>query len=138
MPMKLHRTLQTWLHELNEEVTLISSPDLNSEANNHLISFGVSECDLTEWGKESVNNFILGCRDLHAIKTNSVPMQFYCWFDEQAGQLRLSAVSSKHNKLPFRCKLNVCELSEMIDGLFNNDSGLYSKNAKLNIWCSGI
>jgi len=138
MPMKLHCTLKTWLNELNEEVSLINSSDLDDEANNHLVTFGASESDLTEWGKESVSNFILGCRDLYATKTNSLPMQFYCWFDEQASQLRISAVSSEHNKLPFRCQLNVCDLSEMVQGLFNNDSGLYSKRAKLNIWCSGI
>ena len=138
MPMKLHRTLQTWLDELNEEVTLISSSDLNQEANEHLITFGVSENELAVWGKESVTSFILGCRDVHATKTNSVPMQFYCWFDELAGQLRISAVSRMHNKLPFKCKLNICELPEMVQGLFNNDSGVYSKNAKLNVWCSGI
>jgi hypothetical protein len=138
MPMKLHRTLQTWLDELNEEVSLINSADLNHEANEHLITFGVSESELAVWGKESVNNFILGCRDVHASKTKSVPMQFYCWFDELDSQLRISTVSSMHNKLPFKCKLNICELPEMVQGLFNNDSGLYSTNAKLNVWCSGI
>jgi len=25
-----------------------------------------------------------------------------------------------------------------VQGLFNNDSGVYNKNAKLNVWCSGI
>jgi hypothetical protein len=138
MPMKLHRTLKTWLHELNDEVSFINSSDLNTDANNHLVTFGVSESDLTEWGKESVSNFILGCRDLYSTKTNSIPMRFYCWFDELSSQLRISAISNQHNKLPFGCELNVCDLSEMVQGLFNNDGGLYSKNAKLNLWCSGI
>jgi len=138
MSMKLHSSLQVWLDELIEEVSLINSPDLNYEANEHLITFDVSESELAAWGKESVNNFILGCRDVYASKTNAVPMQFYCWFDELASQLRISAVSSRHNKLPFRCKLNLCELPEMVQGLFNNDCGLYNTNTKLNVWCSGI
>lgn len=85
-------------------------------------------------GKESVIKFVFDCKDLYVTKADSIPIKFYCWFDELSSQLRLSAISSQHNKLPFGCQLNVCDLSEIVHGLFNNDSGLYSKNAKLYIW----
>lgn len=33
------------------------------------------------------------------------PMILYCWFDEQAVQLRFSLVSAHHHALPFGCRL---------------------------------
>lgn len=136
--MRLPSTLQTWLDELDDEVVLLHSSNLNSEANHNIVTFGISEDNLREWGLESINNFILACRDMYATRTNSIPMQFYCWFDQQAGQLRISAVSSEHNKLPFGCQLNVCDLSEVMQGFLNNNNGLGGEHDKLNVWCCSI
>ena len=36
-------------------------------------------------------------------------MVFYCWFEEQSSQLRLSLVSARHNRLPFGAQSEVTD-----------------------------
>lgn len=138
MSIKIHHTLKTWLAELEHEVRLLHSTDLKDEAQKNLVTFGVSACALDEWGEESILNFISGCKSLYASKTNGTSMQFYSWFDEQASQLRVSAVSSCHGKLPFGCELSLCTLAEIVNCLYTHDSGLYDKEHRLKVWCSDI
>lgn len=35
------------------------------------------------------------------------PMLFYCWFDQQAAQLRFSLVSASYNHLPFGSEIHI-------------------------------
>ncbi len=137
MSMKMHSTLEKWLAELEKETVILASDEINEEARCNMVSFGFNEDLLQEWGKESVNKFIHGCADLYRSKSGGLNMVFYSWFDEQAGQIRISAVSQMHGKLPFGCKLKLSELTQVVDGIFSNNSGVYTKGA-LDVWCQNI
>ena len=125
---------------------LINSPNQRLHRTNfrcHLLcknthkSFGFNHDLLKEWGKESVNKFIKGCADLYSKKSNELAMVFYAWYDEQAGQIRISAVSQIHGKLPFKCKLNDAKLCEVVNGLYAEDSGRFTKG-ELDVWQQNI
>ena len=133
----MHKTLKNWLEELEEETAIVSSADINEEANGNMVTFGFNQNMLSEWKKDSVIEFLTNCYNLYSSKSNDLKMVFYSWFDEQAGQIRISAVNQKHGKLPFGCELNKVELEELVNGFYSNDSGLHS-NHKLNIWQQSI
>ena len=133
----MHSTLEKWLAELEEETVIIGSGEINEEARCNMVSFGFSESLLQEWGKESVNKFIHGCADIYRRKSGAFNMIFYSWFDEQAGLIRMSAVSRTHGKLPFSCELKLSELMQVVDGIFSNSSGVYT-NGALAVWCQNI
>lgn len=129
----MNETLEKWIDELGDELELINSPEVNTEANNNMYTFGIKP----EWGKDSVTTFINQCSEIYASKTNGQPMWFYSWYDDQAFQLRISAVSQSHKKLPFRCKLNSVSLSQVAQDAFNNNNGITSQG-KLNVWQTNI
>ena len=133
----MHSTLEKWLAELEEVTVILASDEINVEASCNMVSFGFNEDLLQKWGKESVNKFIHGCADLYERKSGGLNMVLYSWFDEQASQIRISAVSQTHGKLPFGCKLKLSELNQVIDGIYSNNSGLYTKGA-LDVWCQNI
>ncbi|MFV1922521.1 MAG: hypothetical protein ACMZ63_07960 [Methylotenera sp.] len=133
----MHSTLNKWLIELEEETVIVTSTNINEEAHGNMVTFGFNQNLLTEWGKESVSNFIKGCADLYSKKSNDLAMVFYSWFDEQASQIRISAVSQSHGKLPFKCKLNRVKLNEVVNGIYAGDSGLFTKG-ELDVWQQNI
>lgn len=65
-------------------------------------------------------------------------MTFYCWLDELAKQIRMSAVSQSHEQLPFRCSINSLALIPFSNSLAVRISGVYSSEEKLNVWQSQI
>ncbi|MBM7073113.1 hypothetical protein JQC92_13930 [Shewanella sp. 202IG2-18] len=91
----MHHQLNQWLKELDEEVTVISSNDINEEASANMLSFGCSEDSLKEWGKESLCEFLEACSEIYSSKSNDLQMILYVWLDEMAGQFRISAVSEQ-------------------------------------------
>lgn len=133
----MHGTLKKWLEELEDETEIISSSEINEEAHCNMVAFGVNQGLLQEWGKDSVSEFLNECANLYKRKSNGLGMVFYSWFDEQAGQIRISAVSQTHGKLPFGCKLNQTSLSHLVDGFYADDSGLFTAKA-LNVWQQSI
>ncbi|GGZ11338.1 hypothetical protein [Shewanella fodinae] len=133
----MHATLEKWLEELEEETVILASDEINEEARCNMVSFGFNDELLQEWGKDSVNEFLRGCAALYQRKNGGLNMVFYSWFDEQAGQIRISAVSQAHGKLPFACKLKLSELTQVVEGIFSNNSGVYTKGA-LDVWCQNI
>jgi hypothetical protein len=52
-------------------------------------------------------------RQLRAQRGSHYPMQFYCWHDAQAMQLRFSLVSAAA-ALPFGCTLHLADLSVIV------------------------
>jgi hypothetical protein len=129
----MHSTLNKWLEELEEETIVLTSNDINIEATGNMVMFNF-DCDLLKvWGKGSVAEFICACADLYSRKTNGYSMFFYSWFDEQASQFRISAVSQCYGEPPFGCKLNNVSLCELVNGIYAKDSGLYTREA-LDIW----
>jgi len=136
MSENMHSTLSKWLEEL-EETKISTSEQINDEARANMVSFSFNEGLLQEWGKESLTEFLHGCANLYQLKSNDLKMVFYSWFDEQAGQVRISAVSQVHGTLPFSCRLNSTNLTELVNCIYSNDSGLYTKGV-LDVWCQNI
>ena len=133
----IHSTLNNWLEELEKETVIVTSESINEEAHGNMVTFGFTQNLLKEWGKESVGNFIKCCAELYSKKCNSLAMVFYSWYDEQSGQIRISAVSQSHDKLPFKCKLNRVNLNELVNVFFTDDSGLFTKG-ELDVWQQSI
>lgn len=128
----MHNMLRQWLIEL-EEMVLLCAEDIHQEAKQNMVSFDFNQNLLIEWSEDSVIELISECANLYYRKSGISEMLFYAWFDEQAGQIRISAVSQSHEKLPFICKLNQVTLNELVNGVYADDSGLYTKG-KLDIW----
>ena len=133
----MHSTLNKWLEELEEEISIVASNEIDEEANGNMVTYGFNRDSLEDWEKESVVDFLAGCAEVYRTKSSGIAMVFYSWFDEQAGQIRISSVSQAHKKLPFGCKLNSTDLSQVVNGLFVEDSGLYTKGV-LDVWCQNI
>lgn len=133
----MHRTLSNWIKELEEETEITTSNVVNDEARLNMVSFGITENQLNEWGRESVNEFLKNCSNIYRQKSKEKKLIFYAWLDEQASQIRISAVSEIHNKPPFGCPLNAISLDQFIKNLFENKSGLYTKGV-LDVWCKNI
>lgn len=129
----MHNTLKIWLTELEEETVIVYSEDINQEANQNMVSFGCDQALLIEWGKDSVIEFIAECADLYRRKSDISKMLFYSWFDQQIGKIRISAVDKRYGILPFGCQLNKVNLNELVNGIYADDSGLFT-NGKLDIW----
>lgn len=134
----MHHTLQTWLDELSEEFEINFSASVEEQANVNMLTFGMSETNLQGWGKESLRDFVLGCRDLFQKKCCGQPMLLYSWYDEQAGQLRLSAISPAHKNPPFECPIECVEMGFFVENIFTDTSGLNTENARLFVWTSTI
>ena len=134
----MHSIFQKWIDEMNDEVIIVQSTDINEEAIENMMTFGLSTESVHSFGRDSVEEFLLNCRDIYKSKNNKEPMVFYSWLDEQSGQLRTSAVSSRHNKLPFECKYEKCDLESMISVLFTRISGLFDEAVCLKVWQSNI
>ncbi len=97
-----------WLEEVaNDSLTVdISQEGLLSECRENLRTFSISQSQAEVTTVEDVLNFLSGImqareRQINARSGPTNPMIFYCWFDEQASQLRFSLVSTWHNRLPF-------------------------------------
>ena len=133
----MHRTLNKWLEELEKETTVVTSNEINEEANSNMVTFGFSQDSIEDWDKDSVVDFLAGCAEVYRIKSDGIAMVFYSWFDQQAGQIRISAVNQVHDKLPFKCKLRQVSLNEMVNGIYAENTGL-SNNGVLDVWQQNI
>lgn len=130
----MHSTLNEWLTELEDEIELITSDDINVEANSNMVTFGVNESIFKDWGESSVIAFLSGCADLYQAKSQGINMVFYSWYDDMSGQLRISAVSQKHESLPFRCKLNTVCLDKLVGGICSETDN----EGNLDVWRRSI
>jgi hypothetical protein len=124
---------EKWILELPEELDLIQSSEVNEEARSNMFTFGIDET----WSNKDIVNFISKCAEVYASKNTLQPMWFYSWYDDQAFQLRLSAVSQEHKKLPFGCTLKQVAIEDIAQDVINQTNGLM-KNNKLNIWQTNI
>ena len=122
-----------WLLELEKELEIVSLDDIKEEARTNMFAFGVSEALLKDSSEQAMIDFLSSCADIYKQKSINLKMVFYSWFDEQAGQVRMSAVSRVFGKLPFGCKLNVSDLNKVANGIYTGDSSLYTKGV-LDVW----
>jgi hypothetical protein len=117
---------------------LCISDKVLEEARENLFYFGPAESELPSLTAPSVEAWLHAVlaskrRQLLAKRGHHYPMQFYCWHDAQASQLRFSLVSAAA-ALPFGCALRLVELSAVVQeflaqeylvfdvNLFNPDS----------------
>ncbi len=62
----MHNTLKKWLAELEEEIVIIYSKDINQEARQNMVSFGFNQNLLIKWQKDSVIEFIIEFANLYS------------------------------------------------------------------------
>ncbi|CAH1385460.1 hypothetical protein [Candidatus Nitrotoga sp. M5] len=134
----MDKTLKLWLDELSEEIIVDHSPSIGEQASANMVTFSITEDNLKEWGRESIRDFILASRDLYESNSAGRSMLFYCWYDEQAGQLRFSSISSEHKMPPFQCDITYVELDFLIEKIFASNSGLFTEDKKLYLWSSNL
>ncbi len=97
-----------WLEEVaNDPVTINTSDEgLLSECRENLWTFSLSQNEAEATSADDAVTFLASImqfreRQIKARPGPITPMIFYCWFDEQASQLRFSLVSASHKQLPF-------------------------------------
>ncbi len=97
-----------WLEEVaNDPLTVdASEKGLLPECQENFWTFSISQSQTEVTTVEDVLDFLSDVmqareRQVYARSGPINPMVFYCWFDEQASQLRFSLVSASHDRLPF-------------------------------------
>ena len=122
--------LEKSILEMKEEIKLQSSPDENEEAQRNMWSQYISD----EFSFEDIEEYLTRCKGIYWAKNLNGPKIFYAWYDEMAGQLRISAVSVKDVSLSFKCNIQFVELTDFINATLAKASGLYKTPNALNVW----
>ncbi|GIU34326.1 hypothetical protein TUM4644_35550 [Shewanella colwelliana] len=130
--------LKQWVSELEGEVEILRSDEINDEANANMNAFGISDEMMDSLSEEELSNFIQKCAHVYAQKTKGILTTFYCWYDDQAFQVRVGCVSEKHGKLPFGCKIQSIDLDELIANFKVGVNGLFTENEALFVWQKSI
>ena len=133
----MNEELEKILAELNDEIVLSESSDINDEAHANMVSIGIGEENRNTWSKQDIEIILSKCADLYSSKNKGSPKQFYSWLDEMADQLRVSAVSLNHGRLPFGSKTEICSLEKLSDCVVSGKSGIYDTGI-LNVWAKNI
>ena len=97
-----------WLCEI-ESASLEWEGERDALAVHNMQMLGMSQAELGEQSASELTTFIETARRVFAAKLAGAtrPMLFYAWFDEMAGQLRISAtVGHSWQDLPFACRLD--------------------------------
>ncbi|UOQ52002.1 hypothetical protein [Hymenobacter cellulosivorans] len=86
--------------------------DVNKEALSNQHSMSLTAEQAGQLTTENLHRMMLGImgakrQQLLAQRGQSYPMQFYCWHDEQAAQLRFSLISASAAALPFGCPVRL-------------------------------
>jgi len=103
-----------------------SASDLLREARGNLRVFSTSQAEAATLQLQDVIQALHNIITAHAQQLleqygNTHPMVFYCWMDEQAGQLRFSLVSAFHQKLPFSCTVKIVEqLADVVSAFLHS------------------
>lgn len=97
-----------WLEEVASDPLMVNKSEegLLFECRENLWTFAISQSQVEAITVEDVLYFLSAVmqareRQIKARPEPINPMIFYCWFDDQASQLRFSLVSTSHNRLPF-------------------------------------
>jgi len=110
----------TWLPEVIADEVTICADAINHEALQNMWTFTLTREQATRITPTDVEDFLRAViisrrnwlRGRHVLPGQ---MRFYCWFDEQAGQLRFSMVSACHRRLPFACQVvDAAEVSHVV------------------------
>ncbi len=111
---------------------LHTSGNVLEEANENLFYLGLAESGLSLLTapavKEWLKKVLAGKRQqLQQQRGSQYPMQFYCWHDAQAMQLRFSLVSAAA-KLPFSCPLRLVGLSVVVQEFLTQKYLIFDEN----------
>lgn len=105
-----------WLVEIADTPLTVdaSGSGLEREALNNQWGFSFTQEQVQGLKAEDVSAFLCGVVDIYHRQLLErfgweVPCVFYCWFDEQASELRFSLVSASHGSLPFGCPIEVVD-----------------------------
>lgn len=133
----MRQSLVTWLRELDTEFKFSCDPEMNSQACANTHAFSWNQEDRLALTDDDVGEFLRGCASIVLSKAPLLDAVFYSWVDDQAGQLRFSAVVGSNADLPFGCTVRVSTLEEIADDLRRMDTGL-SHGLPLNVWTQRI
>ena len=106
--------------------------DAREEAQENLFYFGLTGAELASCTAPVVEAGLAAVlagkrQQLLALRGDSYAMQFYCWHDAQASQLRFSLVSAAA-PLPFGCPLQLVELSVVVQQFLSQDYLIFEEN----------
>ncbi len=93
-----------WLPEVLSDEVVVNCADILAEARGNLWSFALNPEQAAALSRNRVADFVgavVEARGRWLSAHGASPMLFYCWYEEQASQLRLSLVSKTHGCLPF-------------------------------------
>jgi hypothetical protein len=101
--------LQDWLAEVAADAIVVRPHDTTAEARGNLWAFSLDHWQrstITSAEAEEFVRAVAAARGRWLAEHGSGQMRFYCWHDAQAGQLRLSLVSTGPAPLPFECPVD--------------------------------
>jgi len=106
--------------------------DALAEASENLFHFGLAEAELASCTASAIEAGLAAVlagkrQQLLALRGSRYAMQFYCWHDAQASQLRFS-LGSAAAPLPFSCPLRLVELSVVVQEFLTQDYLLFDDN----------
>jgi hypothetical protein len=102
---------------------VVDSQDVNREARENMWVFSPRDDQLGRIDADTVMRFlneIIRSRRADPSDNAAPEMDFYCWHDHQARQLRFSLVSSSHGCLPFACAIKEVGLLGIVDSVVHD------------------
>jgi hypothetical protein len=111
---------------------LCTSDDVLMEARENLFSLVPAKAELALLTAPAIEEWLQATlvgkrRQLRAQRGSHYPMQFYCWHDAQATQLRFSLVSAAAT-LPFGCTLHLADLSVIVQEFLTQEYLVFGEN----------
>ena len=110
----MRKPFADWVEKVGADAPTVDPTDVIAEARDNKWMFSLSAEEATSITAEDVEIFIDAVTEkraewLRQYGLEAGAMIFYCWHDDQAGQLRFSMVSASHGFLPFGCQLEGVE-----------------------------
>jgi hypothetical protein len=110
---------------------LCISDNVFEEARENLFYLGLAEAELALLTVPAVEQWlqaVVASKRLQLLaQPGKYPMQFYCWHDAQASQLRFSLVSTAA-ALPFGCPLRLAALSVVVQEFLTQEYLVFDEN----------
>jgi hypothetical protein len=118
-----------WLPDVAADPIFIDSAPagLGEEARRNMWAFSISSEQAEAVSAPAVVEFVMEVARARSKQLSDLPLgphatAFYCWFDEQACQLRFSLVSASHGQLPFGATVKLVEdLCHLADRFVRSD-----------------
>ena len=114
---------------ISDKIYLTDNLDeLNKEIENNHWSIGIDSDTAKNVKNEDLRDFlrkVVKNRIAQLDKSDkNIDLTYYSWFDEQAGNLNLNFINSRHKKLPFKAELEFVDSIDTIISDFLNSKYL--------------